>query len=137
MLQQRRWVHYMPLEQLDISQLRTAILRTLKLDLKWSGRGEIDPSPTWCLQIDTASLNELPARGRAVTSVWFLGDGIHLICVVNDTLVQLWNLLSNKSILTFDVGGRLMEVSHYSDKDHLLIAGSVSVFEGVGGMATK
>jgi hypothetical protein len=137
MLQQRRRVHYLPLQQLDTLQLRTAIFHTLKLDLKWCGREDIDPSPARCLQIDTTLPNRPAAEGRAVTWVWFLEDGIHLICIVEDTVVQLWNLPSNKRALTFDVGGKLTYVSHYSDKDHLLIAGNVDPYEVDGGVATR
>lgn len=125
----------MPLERLDIPQLRTAILHTLRLDLKWSGREGIDSSPTRCLEINPCAHLELPAESRGVTWVWFLEDGIHLTCVVDDTVVQLWNLPSNKPILSFDVGGCLMRASQYSDESYFLIAGSFDPKEGSNGEA--
>jgi hypothetical protein len=125
LLARRRRVHFLPLEELDIPQLRAAIFHTLKLDLKWSGR--IDPSPIRSIQIDPAShTTGLSAESQAVTWVWFLEDGIHLTCVVGDTIVQLWNLPSNRPILSFDLGGTLVRASQYSDKDHFVMVGSVN-----------
>jgi hypothetical protein len=79
----------------------------------------------------------LPAESRAVTWLWFLEDGIHLTCVVGNTVVQLWNLPGNKPILSFDVGGGLMRASQYSDKDHFVFAGSFDPKEGPDGEAAK
>jgi hypothetical protein len=126
LLARRRRVHFLPLEELDIPQLRAAIFHTLKLDLKWSGR--VDPSPIRAIQIDPAShcTTGLSPESQAVTWVWFLEDGIHLTCVVGDTVLQLWNLPSNRPILSFDLGGTLVRASQYSDKDHFVMVGSVN-----------
>lgn len=130
-LQRRRRVHYLPLEQLDIPQLRKAVFHTLRLDSKWSGREDVDPSPLRCVEI--APLSYAPARPsekQAVTWVWFLEDGMHLTCVVDDEVVQLWNLQRNKPILSFDVCGTLVRASQYSDKDHFVVAASVDTPRG-------
>lgn len=125
LLARRRRVHFLPLEELDIPQLRAAIFHTLRLDLKWSGR--IDPSPIRSIQIDPLShTTGLSAESQAVTWVWFLDDGIHLTCVVGDTIMQLWNLPSNRPILSFDLCGTLVRASQYSDKDHFVMVVSVN-----------
>jgi hypothetical protein len=125
LLAQRRRVHFLPLEELDIPQLRTAIIHTLKLDLKWSGT--VDPSPVRSIEIDpTSHTTGLPVESQAVTWVWFLDDGIHLTCIVGDTIVQVWNLHDNRPILSFSVDGTLVRASQYSDKDHFVMVGSVN-----------
>lgn len=124
-------MHYLPLEELDLPQLRRAVFHTLRLELKWSGRENIDPSPLRCVQITPLShTTARPPEKQAVTWVWFLEDGLHLTCVIDDEIVQLWNLPRNEPILTFDVCGTLVRASQYSEKDHFVIAASIDVRDG-------
>ena len=127
-LQHRRRVHYLPLESLDIPQLRRAVFHTLRLDLKWSGREGVDPSPLNCVRIvPILYAPGRPLEKQTVTWVWFLEDGEHLTCVVEDEVVQLWNLPRNEPVLSFNVGGTLVRASQYFDEEHFVFAASIDV----------
>ena len=123
MLSQKRQLHFSPLEKLDIPQLRRAIIRTIKLESKWSGCETADSSPLRCLQVDTTmpSIDE----NQAITWTWFLHDGVHIICVIGDVRVQLWHLPSNKLVFSFHVGGTLTQASQSCTEDYYLFVGSV------------
>lgn len=117
-------MHRLPLEQLSIPELRSAILRALKLDLKWRG-GNGNPSPLRCLELDTTKHNVPAMESQAVTWAWFLDDGVHIVCVVEDRLLQLWHLPSNKPLFIVHVGGRLYRASKYIDQKYFVLVASV------------
>src|SRR5277367_1498710 len=95
-LQRRRRVHRLPFEQLSIPKLRTSIIRTLRLDLKWNIGSNNDPRPIRRVDLEAAKYCPASIEKQAVTWVWFLDDGLHIVCVVDDTLIQLWHLPTNK-----------------------------------------
>ncbi|KIM30881.1 hypothetical protein M408DRAFT_21703 [Serendipita vermifera MAFF 305830] len=131
MLQQSRplpLVHPLSLEGLDIPELRTTIIRALRLESKWSGREGTDPSPLKCMEIEPAA--HTPGHSgddRRITWVRLLHDGIHMSCAFVDEVVQLWHLPSNKLILTFDTGGTLVKASQNTTKDHWMLVGTVDM----------
>lgn len=121
---QRRKVHNQPLDQLEIPKLRKAILHTLKLDRKWSGKEDVDPGPVRTVTLDTTPFSS--GDNKSVTWAWFLEDGEHIICVVDDRMVQIWHIPSNKPVLSFNVRGQMLRASKYINGDEFVLAASVS-----------
>lgn len=132
-LQRRRRVHRSPLEDLQIQELRSAILHTLKLHWKWSGRAGVDPGPKRLVELDTNAYRPPSVPVCAVTWAWFLDDGAHIICVVDDVHIQLWNLKQRRPALTFHAGGQLIRASRYSDHQCFLMAACVTTGGSVEG----
>jgi hypothetical protein len=123
-LSKRRKVHNQPLDQLELPNLRKAIFHTLKLDNKWSGKEDIDPGPVRAITLDTTLYSSLDKK--SVTWAWFLEDGEHIICVVDDRRVQIWHIPSNRPVLLFGVRGHMLRASKYIDGDEFVLAASVS-----------
>lgn len=127
-LEQRRQLHPSAIEELDISQLRAAIIRALKLELKWSGCEGIDPSPLKCTILDSAAhATGVSEEDKGITWVWFLHDGVHLTCVVADVVVQLWHIPTNRLILNFEIGGTLMQASQKATPNYWILAASIGI----------
>ncbi|KAG9054480.1 hypothetical protein FS842_004991 [Serendipita sp. 407] len=128
-LHRQRPVHHRPFDELAILELRGAILRCLKMLSKWSGKPGTDPQPVKWMELDTSSDALLDGETRVVSWVWFLEDGMHVICVVEDTIVQVWNLVSQQRVASFYAGGTLQRACKYVDSKKLLVAGSVSIVD--------
>ncbi|CCA70579.1 hypothetical protein PIIN_04516 [Serendipita indica DSM 11827] len=103
--------------------------RGLRLERKWSGAPEVDPSPIRRIVLDTTQHHVVGARDIAVTWIWFLDDGKHVLCVIDDRIIQLWNIPVNRMLVCFFVGGELERAAKHIVGDHILIAGSVSLEE--------
>ncbi|KAG8832239.1 hypothetical protein FRC17_001687 [Serendipita sp. 399] len=103
----QRPVHHRPFDELSIPDLRHAILRSLRMASKWSGKPGTDSSPVRWIELDTADDELMDGERRAVSWVWFLEDGEHIICVIEDAMVQVWNLASRQLVTSFNAGGTL------------------------------
>lgn len=125
-LQRRRKVHHRPVHLLDTAELRSSVFHALKLDLKWSGAEGIDPSPVRRIDLDTTQLHIEPLESGAVTWAWFLEDGVHILCIVDDILVQLWHIPSQRLIMAFRTKGQLIRASKYMDEHYFVLSASVS-----------
>jgi hypothetical protein len=126
-LQRRRRVHRLPLQQLSIPELRTSVIRTLRLDIKWRVGGNDDPRPIRRIELEAAKYCPSSMEKQAVTWAWFLDDGIHIVCVIDDKLIQLWHLPTNKPVFIVKAGGRLVRASKFIDQKYFILVASTLV----------
>jgi hypothetical protein len=126
-LQRRRRVHRLPLEQLSILELRTSIMRTIRLDLKWRVGGTDDPRPIRRVDVEAAKYCPSSMETQAVTWAWFLDDGLHIVCVIDDILIQLWHLPTNKPLFIVNAGGTLVRASKFVNQKYFVLVASTSV----------
>jgi hypothetical protein len=110
---------------LDIKELRIRVLQTLKLDHKWSGDDAINQTPLNKIELDTTKVQPDALASRAVTWAWFLEDGNHILCVVEDMLVQLWHIHARRLVVAFETDGQMIRASKYMDKDCFVLATSI------------
>jgi hypothetical protein len=117
------------LDEMSVDQLRDVAFRAVKVTSLLEKR---------CISASTKSLifhydqsRELETSeeelGEVIQWSWLLGDGIHLVSMLDKGRMVIWNIIERRRVRSILIGGQMHCWDHRADSDGITIIANVEI----------